>query len=109
MFAILQRWNRTVNKQVLNTKLGQFNPNSSSYPGGYYPRLLLRAGYPLNAGLTPTTTITPFGGKAFGGKTTGLKVTFPGRKITTGQTSISNGRVYQTRSVVGSGGGRPRR
>ena len=101
MYALLQRWNQTVNKQVLNSRLGQFRPNAK-VAGGYVPRLLLRAGYPLNASLTPTTT-TP------SGKTTRLKVTFPGRKSNTGQSSISNGRVYQTRSVVGSGGGRPRR
>jgi len=108
MYAILQRWNQTVNKQVLNSRLGKFNPNAK-VTGGYVPRLLLRAGYPLNANLSTTTKITPFGGKIFGGKTTGVKVAFPGHKITTGQTSISNGRVYQTRSVISRGSGRASR
>jgi len=101
MYALLQRWNQTVNKQVLNSRLGQFRPNAK-VAGGYVPRLLLRAGYPLNASLTPTTT-TP------SGKTTRLKVTFPGRKSNTGQSSISNGRVYQTRSVLSRGSGRASR
>ena len=100
MYALLQRWNQTVNRQVLNSRLGQFNPNSRSYPGGYVPRLLLRAGYPLNASLSTTTT--PAG-------KTAVKVTFPGRKTPTRQSSISNGRVYQTRSVLSRGGGRAKR
>ncbi len=109
MYAILQRWNQTVNKQVLNSRLGQLHPNQSPATRGYVPRLLLRAGYPLNASLTTTTNITPFGGKTFGGKTTGVKVTFPGHKTTTGLSSISNGRVYQTRSVISRGSGRASR
>ena len=113
MYAILQRWNQTLNKQTLNSRLGQFHPNAK-VTGGYVPRLLLRAGYPLNAALTPTTTTTPIvrgntGVITTGGKTTGLKVIFPGRKTTTGQSSVSNGRVYQTRSVLSRGGGRASR
>ena len=99
-FAIIQRWNQTVNKQVLNSRLGQRHPNQRPANRGYYPRLLLRAGYPLNATLSTTTTPA--------GKTT-VKVTFPGRKTTKGQSSISNGRVYQTRSVLSGGSGRARR